>query len=130
MLAFVSDHVGPKIAQTMRHETPGYFAMCGFPKIRCAILGIPIIKDCSILGSLLGSIVLGNYHVLSDTDLQFSGWARGIQVLANWAWSQPTLSRQGGEFALMSTWLAVLDLSHYNGGAIVVPMYTHYGNLT
>ena len=35
----------------------------GFPKIRGTFLGVPIHKDYSILGSILGSPYLGNYHV-------------------------------------------------------------------
>ena len=35
----------------------------GFPKIRDTILGIPMKKDYSILGSILGFFILGNYHI-------------------------------------------------------------------
>ena len=34
----------------------------GFPQIRGTILGVPIIRT-SILGSILGSLLLGNYHM-------------------------------------------------------------------
>ena len=35
----------------------------GFPKIRGTILGVSRRKDYSILGSILGSLILGNYHI-------------------------------------------------------------------
>ena len=37
-----------------------------FPKIRNTLLGVPtIIRDYSILGSILGPPILGNYDILS-----------------------------------------------------------------
>ena len=40
------------------------FTMWRFPKIKGIILRVPIInKDYSILGSILGPLVLGNYHL-------------------------------------------------------------------
>ena len=35
----------------------------GFTKIRGTILGGPNSKDYSILGSILGPLILGNYHM-------------------------------------------------------------------
>ena len=35
----------------------------GFPKIRGSNLGCPHNKDYSILGSIPGSLILGNYHI-------------------------------------------------------------------
>ena len=35
----------------------------GFPKIRGTILGGPYNKDYSIWGSILGPLILGNYHL-------------------------------------------------------------------
>ena len=42
---------------------PSHSLIWGFPKIRGTFLVIPINKDYSILGSTLGSLVLGNYHI-------------------------------------------------------------------
>ena len=39
------------------------FPIWGFPKIRATILGVTYNKDYSILGSILGSPILGNYHI-------------------------------------------------------------------
>ena len=39
---------------------------CGFPKILGYVLGGPYNKDYNILGSILGSPILGNYYMVSD----------------------------------------------------------------
>ena len=36
----------------------------GFPKIRGTFWGGPYNKDYSNLGSILGPLILGNYHIL------------------------------------------------------------------
>ena len=41
----------------------------GIPKIRGTLLGVPIIRH-SILGSKLGSPILGNYHLGSGLQVQ------------------------------------------------------------
>ena len=37
----------------------------GFPKLRGTLFGGPHNKDYSILGSILGSTILGNYHLVA-----------------------------------------------------------------
>ena len=37
--------------------------MWGFPKIIGTLFGGPYNKDYNILGSILGTLILGNYHV-------------------------------------------------------------------
>ena len=40
-------------------------AIWGFPKIRGTILGVPIMRTIVFGGSILGPLVLGNYHLIS-----------------------------------------------------------------
>ena len=46
----------------------------GFPEIRGTFFGGPHNRDYSILGSILGSLILGNYHILSFQRLGFFGF--------------------------------------------------------
>ena len=39
------------------------YVIWGFPKIRGTFLGSPHNEEYSILGSILGSPILGNYHI-------------------------------------------------------------------
>ena len=37
--------------------------ICGFPKIRCTILGVPIIRIIVFVGPYWGPPIYGNYHI-------------------------------------------------------------------
>ena len=45
----------------------------GFPKIRGTLFGVPYNGDYSILGSILGSPILGNYHMSGMRFARFCG---------------------------------------------------------
>ena len=47
----------------------------GFPKIRGTILGVPIVRTIVYWGSILGSPILGNYHMSYGLNL---GWGGSI----------------------------------------------------
>ena len=55
----------PMYKQVQTHMTPKPLinAIWGFPKIRCTLLGVPIIRTIVFWGLYWGPLILGNYHM-------------------------------------------------------------------